>query len=84
MGVQKKSGIPCGLQRLSYAGKHMDDSQRTLEQCGKMSCTCGTLMYSSGSLRFGGLCQSHHVHPVQLVLASAARLADNSRHLQWV
>ena len=33
VGAQRKSGIPCGLQRLSYAGKHMDDSQRTLEQC---------------------------------------------------
>lgn len=49
VGAQKKSGIPCGLQRLSYAGKHMDDSQRTLEQCGNMSCTYGTLMLFSGS-----------------------------------
>jgi hypothetical protein len=31
--TQEKSGIPVGLQRLSYAGKHMEDSQRTLEQC---------------------------------------------------
>ena len=39
-GEQEKSGIPCGLQRLSYAGKHMEDSQRTLEQCAPHSRTC--------------------------------------------
>ena len=45
--AQTKSGIPCGLQRLSYAGKHMDDSQRTLEQCGHVSCTLGRLCFGA-------------------------------------
>ena len=39
--AQKKGGIPCGLQRLSYAGKHMDDSQRTLEQCARYPAHAG-------------------------------------------
>jgi hypothetical protein len=30
--VQDKGGIVPALQRLSYAGKNMEDSQRTLEQ----------------------------------------------------
>ena len=46
MDAQKRGGIPCGLQRLSYAGKHMDDSQRTLEQCG----TCRALLCFYDSL----------------------------------
>ncbi len=32
-GLQDKGGILPGLQKLSYAGKNMQDSQRTLEQC---------------------------------------------------
>lgn len=32
LGVQDKGGIPLGLQRLSYAGKNLEDAQRTLEQ----------------------------------------------------
>jgi hypothetical protein len=30
--MQDKGGIIPGLQQLAYAGKNMDDSQRTLEQ----------------------------------------------------
>jgi hypothetical protein len=30
--LQEVGGILPALQRLSYAGKHMEDSQRTLEQ----------------------------------------------------
>ncbi|GAB4820460.1 hypothetical protein N2152v2_007506 [Parachlorella kessleri] len=32
--ISDKSGIIPGLQRLSYAGKHLDDPQRTLEHYG--------------------------------------------------
>eukprot|EP00798_Chlamydomonas_sp_ICE-L_P002037 gene2037-18213_t len=32
--IRDKGGIPPALQRLSYAGKHMEDSQRTLEHYG--------------------------------------------------
>ena len=31
--VQDIGGIPPGLQRFSYAGKNLEDPQRTLEQC---------------------------------------------------
>ncbi len=31
-GVQDKGGIIPALQKLSFAGKHMNDPQRTLEQ----------------------------------------------------
>jgi hypothetical protein len=30
--VQDEGGILPALQKLSYAGKHMDDAQHTLEQ----------------------------------------------------
>ena len=30
--LQEKGGIPPALQKLSYAGKHFEDSQRTLQQ----------------------------------------------------
>ena len=32
-GAQDRGGILPGLQKLSYAGKNLEDSQRKLEQC---------------------------------------------------
>ena len=42
--MQEKGGIPPALQKLSYAGKHFEDSQRTLQQYGYQLCFVSSLL----------------------------------------
>ena len=45
--IQEKCGILPGLQKLAYAGKNFEDSNRTLEQCVKPPEMCHPLVVKS-------------------------------------